>query len=123
MSSAKIRGGAECFSPERSAPFMSRSMTAKAGARCGLTCRRLPCYWVKPPAPLSAVPGLHRFYWDMHMEPLKDVEPEYPMQAVFQKTAAHPTGPWVVPGDYSVVLTAGGKTFTQSLTVKIDPRL
>ena len=57
------------------------------------------------------------------MEPLKEVEPEYPMQAVFQKTAAHPTGPWVVPGEYSVVLTAGGKTFSQPLTVKMDPRI
>jgi photosystem II stability/assembly factor-like uncharacterized protein len=84
---------------------------------------KIPRYWVKPPAPLSAAPGLHRFFWDMHLEPLKDVEPEYPMQAVFQKTAAHPTGPWVVPGEYSVVLTAGGKTLSQPLTVKIDPRL
>ena len=84
---------------------------------------KIPRYWVKPPDSLSAAPGLHRFYWDMHMEPLKDVEPDYPMQAVFQKTAPHPTGPWVVPGDYSVVLTAGGKTFTQTLTVKMDPRV
>jgi hypothetical protein len=29
----------------------------------------------------------------------------------------------VVPGDYSVVLSAGGKTFGQPLTVKMDPRL
>lgn len=84
---------------------------------------KIPRYWVKPPQPLSATPGLHRSYWDLHIEPLKEVEPEYPMTAVFQKTAPHPTGPWVVPGDYSVVLTAGGKTFTQALTVKMDPRL
>jgi photosystem II stability/assembly factor-like uncharacterized protein len=84
---------------------------------------KIPRHWVKPPEPLSAAPGLHRLCWDMHMEPLKEVEPEYPMQAVFQKTAAHPTGPWVVPGDYSIVLSADGKTFTQPLTVKMDPRL
>ena len=59
----------------------------------------------------------------MHFEPLKDVDAEYPMTAVFQKTAPQPTGPWAVPGDYSVVLTAGGKSFTQPLPVKMDPRV
>jgi hypothetical protein len=59
----------------------------------------------------------------MHLEPLKEVDPEYPMTAVFQKTAPRPTGPWAVPGDYSVVLTAGGKSFTQPLTLKMDPRV
>src|SRR5438045_4918181 len=45
------------------------------------------------------------------------------MNAVFQKTAPQPTGPWVMPGDYSIVLTAGGKSFTQQLPVKMDPRV
>jgi hypothetical protein len=84
---------------------------------------KIPRYWVKPPQTLSAEPGLHRFYWDLHVEPLKEVEPDYPMTAVFQKTAPQPTGPWVLPGEYSVVLTAGGKTLTQPLTVKMDPRV
>ena len=84
---------------------------------------KIPRYWVRPPQPLPAAPGLHRFYWDMHIEPLKNVDAEYPMTAVFQKTAPQPTGPWVVPGDYSVFLTAGGKNFTQLLTVKMDPRV
>ena len=84
---------------------------------------KIPRYWVRPPQPLPAAPGLHRFYWDMHIEPLKNVDAEYPMTAVFQKTAPQPTGPWVVPGDYSVVLTVGGKNFTQRLTVKMDPRV
>jgi hypothetical protein len=84
---------------------------------------KIPRYWVQPPQTLSAAPGLHRFYWDMHLQPLQNVDPEYPMTAVLQKTVPEPTGPWVVPGDYSVVLTAGGKSFSQSLTVKLDPRL
>ena len=29
----------------------------------------------------------------------------------------------MIPGDYSVVLTAGGKSFTQPLAVKMDPRV
>ena len=84
---------------------------------------KIPRYWVRPPQPLPAAPGLHRFYWDMHIEPLKNVDAEYPMTAVFQKTAPQPTGPWVVPGDYSVVLTVGGTNFTQRLTMKMDPRV
>jgi photosystem II stability/assembly factor-like uncharacterized protein len=84
---------------------------------------KIPRYWVQPPRILSATPGLHRFYWDMHLEPLKEVEPAYPMTAVFQKTAPQPSAPWVLPGDYSVVLSAGGKSFSQPFTVKMDPRL
>jgi hypothetical protein len=59
----------------------------------------------------------------MHFEPLKDVDADYPMTAVLQKTAPQPTGPWASPGDYSVVLTAGGKSFPQPLPMKMDPRV
>lgn len=84
---------------------------------------KIPRYWVRPPKVLSAEPGVHRFFWDMHLEPLKDVDLEYPMTAVFQKTAPQPTGPWALPGDYSVVLTADGKSLTQPLPLKMDPRV
>jgi hypothetical protein len=84
---------------------------------------KIPRYWVRPPQPLAASAGLHRFLWDMHYEPLRDVEPEYPMTAILQKTAPAPTGPWAMPGEYSVALTAGGKTVTQPLTLKMDPRI
>lgn len=45
------------------------------------------------------------------------------MNAVYRNTAAQPTSPWVVPGDYQVTLSANGKTHTQPLTVKMDPRV
>jgi photosystem II stability/assembly factor-like uncharacterized protein len=84
---------------------------------------KIPRYWVQPPRVLPGGPGLHRFFWDMHLEPLQGIDPEYPMTAVFQKTPAQPTGPWVLPGNYSVALSADGKSFTQPLTVKLDPRV
>ena len=84
---------------------------------------KIPRYWVKPPQTLSDRPGLHRFFWDLHGTPLAGVEPEYPIAAVPHKTAPVPTAPWIVPGDYSVVLTAGGKSFTEPLPVKMDPRV
>jgi len=84
---------------------------------------KIPRYWVKSTTVLSVEPGLHRFFWDMHFEPLKNADAEYPMTAVLQKTAPQPTGPWAVPGDYSVVLSASGKSFTQPLPMKMDPRV
>jgi hypothetical protein len=59
----------------------------------------------------------------MHYTPLPGLEPEYPMSAVNRDTPPSPTSPWVVPGEYTVVLTAGGKSYTQPLTVKMDPRV
>jgi hypothetical protein len=34
-----------------------------------------------------------------------------------------PSGPWVIPGQYTVRLTVSGQSYQQSLTVKIDPRV
>jgi hypothetical protein len=61
--------------------------------------------------------------WDMHYAPVPEVEPEYPMTAVFQKTAPAPTSPWAMTDTYKVVLTVDGKTFEQPVTLKMDPRL
>ena len=67
--------------------------------------------------------GIHRFLWDLHLAPVSGIEPEYPMTAVLHDTAPTATSPWVMPGDYSVVLTVDGKSFTQPLSVKMDPRV
>jgi photosystem II stability/assembly factor-like uncharacterized protein len=84
---------------------------------------KIPAYWVRPPQPLSAAPGLHRFLWDMHLPPVPGADPEYPIAAIPGKTAPDPTGPWAAPGKYTVVLTANGKSYTQPLTLKMDPRV
>ncbi|HLW52348.1 MAG TPA: glycoside hydrolase [Candidatus Angelobacter sp.] len=83
----------------------------------------IPTYWVRPPQTLSASAGTHRFLWDMHYAPLKGVEAEYPIAAVPHNTAPQPTSPWAMPGKYTVVLTANGKSYPQPLTVKMDPRV
>ena len=84
---------------------------------------KIPAYWVRPPQTLSKERGMHRFLWDMHYAPVPGVEPEYPMAAVYHNTAPEPTSPWVMPGDYSVVLTVNGKDYAHPLSVKIDPRV
>jgi hypothetical protein len=66
---------------------------------------------------------MHRFLWDMHYTPIAGVEPEFPISATYGNTAPQATSPWVAPGDYTVTLTVDGKTFTQPLTVVMDPRV
>jgi photosystem II stability/assembly factor-like uncharacterized protein len=84
---------------------------------------QIPTFWVRPPHVLSTEPGMHRFLWDMHYSPVPGSRREYPMQAVYHNTAPAPTSPWVMPGDYTVRLTTDGQSYSQPLTVKMDPRV
>lgn len=83
----------------------------------------VPKYWVRPPQRLSAAPGMHRFLWDMHWTPIAGIEPSYPIAAIPHDTAPEPTSPWAMPGQYTVVLSVNGKSYTQPLTLRIDPRV
>ena len=84
---------------------------------------RIPSYWIRPLQSVSTKAGMHRFLWDLHYTPIAGVEPEFPMQATYRNTPPAATSPWAVPGNYTVTLTAGGKTFSQPLTVTMDPRV
>lgn len=84
---------------------------------------RIPEYWVRPPKKLSNAAGMHRWLWDMHYAPVPGIPPEYPIAAVPHNTAPTATSPWVMPGQYTVVLTVDGKSYTQPLTVQMDPRV
>ncbi|HWZ44515.1 MAG TPA: hypothetical protein VNW97_13655 [Candidatus Saccharimonadales bacterium] len=83
----------------------------------------IPTYWVRPAQTLSAATGMHRFLWDMHYPPTPGVEAEYPIAAVPHNTAPQATSPWVMPGQYTAVLTVNGKSHSQPLTVRMDPRV
>jgi photosystem II stability/assembly factor-like uncharacterized protein len=84
---------------------------------------RIPTYWIRPVQSVSTKAGIHRFLWDMHYTPVPNVEPEFLMQATYSNTPPAATSPWVVPGDYAVTLTVNGKSFSQPLTVTMDPRV
>jgi photosystem II stability/assembly factor-like uncharacterized protein len=72
--------------------------------------------WVPVPEPPSAEAGAHRFVWDLHSAPPKElVSPTGSFRGS--------SGPWAPPGRYTVRLTIGGKTMTQPLLVARDPRL
>jgi hypothetical protein len=56
--------------------------------------------------------------------PLNYIEYTLPDHAVFGNTPLNQTpGPFVVPGQYEVVLNVDGKTYRQPLTVTLDPRV
>jgi hypothetical protein len=69
--------------------------------------------WVRPAAPLSADAGLLRFVWDLRYAPPKGV----------RRSFYGPGGVWAFPEKYTVKLTANGKSSSQVLTVKMDPRI
>jgi len=84
---------------------------------------RIPSYWIRPLQSVSTKAGMHRFLWDMHYTSVPGVEPEFPISATYRNTAPEATSPWAVPADYTVMLTVGGKTFSQPLTIEMDPRV
>ncbi|HEY2124909.1 MAG TPA: hypothetical protein VGG94_05550 [Chthoniobacterales bacterium] len=83
----------------------------------------IPTYWVRPPQKLETTAGFHRFLWDLHYPPVEGISPDYPMTAVYARTAPNPTSPWAMPGDYTVTLTVRGQNFMQPLSVRMDPRV
>lgn len=82
----------------------------------------VPTYWLRPPQPLASTAGTHRFVWDLHYPPPKVLGYGYPISAIYGDTPRHPLGPAVLPGDYTVRLTVSGRTYSQPLTIKMDPR-
>lgn len=83
----------------------------------------IPLFWVRRQEPLSAAAGMHRWIWDLRPAPAP-------------RPAGAPGGGGggggggfgrggasaVLPGTYTVKLTVGGKSYSQPLVVKMDPR-
>ena len=69
--------------------------------------------WIRNEALLSAEAGMHRFVWDLH----------YAMPKGVRRSPYGPAGVWTLPGKYTVKLAANLKSTSQTLTVKMDPRI
>ncbi len=87
----------------------------------------VPLYWYRKPVSLATTPGLHRWVWDLHYQPIADAagggRRGLPINSV-PGEATPPTGtPLVNPGTYSVRLTVNGTEYRQPITVKQDPRV
>jgi hypothetical protein len=73
---------------------------------------------------LSGAAGMHRFVWDMHYPPVPGAPRVLDAnQAVRHNTPELSSAPWIMPGRYTVRLTVAGRTYTQPLTVIMDPRV
>src|SRR5437867_4646795 len=86
----------------------------------------LPLYWPAPEQRLSTRGGLHRFTWDMRYQPIGDAPRTGEVEAtgaVPHRSEHTPRAPWAPPGRYTVRLTVEGKTYTQPLTLRLDPRV
>jgi photosystem II stability/assembly factor-like uncharacterized protein len=86
----------------------------------------VPLYWYRAPQRLATTAGMHRFTWDVHYQSASGVaggRGGLPIAAVPYDTVPVPTAPWAAPGQYTVRLTVGGKSYTQPLTLKMDPRV
>jgi hypothetical protein len=80
--------------------------------------------WTKPPQQLAVTPGMHRFVWNLRYERPDAAEYSYSIAAVWGRgTPIEPEGAWVLPGTYTIALTANGRRYTAPLTVTEDPRV
>jgi photosystem II stability/assembly factor-like uncharacterized protein len=84
---------------------------------------QVPSYWIRPPRTLAATEGAHRFLWDLQEEVSPAFSQSFPISAVEGNTEKEPGGVWVMPGRYQVRLTVDGKSTSQPLTVRMDPRV
>ncbi len=81
-----------------------------------------PSYWFRPAQVLSTKAGLQRFTWDLHFTAPAG-ECSLPISASPHNTKCEPEGIWVEPGVYSAVLTANGTSYSQTFSVRMDPRV
>jgi photosystem II stability/assembly factor-like uncharacterized protein len=74
----------------------------------------IPAYWIHQSEPLSSDAGMHRFLWDLHYEGVAGLH---------ARRSGTNLGPWALPGNYTVKLTAADHTYSQRLTLKMDPNV
>jgi hypothetical protein len=83
----------------------------------------IPPYWPQVHGPMPVTAGMHRWFWDLRSTTPTATHYEYPISAVPYRTPLEPQGPLVLPGSYTVRLTVDGHSESQTLMVKMDPRV
>jgi photosystem II stability/assembly factor-like uncharacterized protein len=88
----------------------------------------IPLYWPAPALTLGTTSGMHRFNWDLRFDPIADDAGGRgggggAGGAVPHRTYAAINAPWAPPGNYTVRLTVDGRSYTQPIVVKLDPRV
>jgi len=83
----------------------------------------IPMYWVREEKILSAAAGMHRFVWDVRCAAPESLGHGFPISAIAHNTPMEPRGALAFPGRYTVKLTVEGKSYSQPLVLKMDPRV
>ncbi|HEX7020198.1 MAG TPA: hypothetical protein VF159_09325, partial [Gemmatimonadaceae bacterium] len=81
-----------------------------------------PDFWIARPMPLSTDVGTNRANWDLRYDAPPAFSHSFEINANPGLTPASPEGPLAAPGRYTITLTVDGRRYTQTLTVRNDPR-
>jgi len=81
-----------------------------------------PNFWIAPPAALPANAGTNQTNWDLRYDAPPALVHSFEINANPGLTPASPEGPLAMPGVYTIRLTVDGRSYTQTVTVRNDPR-
>jgi photosystem II stability/assembly factor-like uncharacterized protein len=81
-----------------------------------------PNFWLATPRPLPTAAGTNRVNWDLRYDSPPAFAHSFEINANPGLTPPSPEGPLAQPGVYTVRLTVDGKAYTQSVTIRNDPR-
>ena len=82
----------------------------------------IPAFWVRTPEPLSRAAGMHRWIWDLRPTPAPRPAGGGGGGGGGGGFGGRGAAALVLPGTYTVRMTVSGKSYTQPLIVKMDPR-
>ncbi|MDQ6831748.1 MAG: hypothetical protein M3081_23065 [Gemmatimonadota bacterium] len=81
-----------------------------------------PNFWIATPAPMPKNAGGNRTNWDLRYDTPPAFTHTFEINANPGLTPASPEGALALPGVYTLKLTVDGKFYTQTVTVRADPR-
>jgi hypothetical protein len=82
----------------------------------------LPSFWLEKPEPMPTEIGTNRINWNIRYDNPPAFSHNYEINANPGETPASPEGPLALPGVYTAKLTVDGKSYTQTFSVRNDPR-
>jgi hypothetical protein len=81
-----------------------------------------PNFWLATPSPLPVNAGTNRTNWNLRYDSPPVFRHSFEINANPGQTPVSPQGPVALPGVYTLRLTADGHRYTQTVTVRPDPR-
>jgi hypothetical protein len=79
---------------------------------------QFPAFWRPVLQPVSTAAGMHRWIWDLHY-----TEVLGSTHLAGDEFVVAPRGVTALPGTYTVRMTVAGKSYSQPLSIKMDPRI